>query len=92
MNDVPLQCTVRLNNPNGLHLRPITAFVEMARRFQSSVKVTHDGRSVDGRHPLELMLLGAECGSDLILEVDGPDAPAALDALVKVLKTIPQEI
>jgi phosphotransferase system HPr (HPr) family protein len=91
MNSAPLKRTVLVTNPNGLHMRPSAAFVELAGRFQSEVTVTSDGRSVNGKSLWDLLLLAAMPGSELTLEVDGPDAEAALDALVTLLATPPSE-
>jgi len=86
MNGEPLQHKVIITNPHGLHMRPSAAFVELAGRFQSTVTVIHDGRSVNGKSLWDLMLLAAEPGSELTVQVTGPDAPAALDALVALLQ------
>jgi phosphotransferase system HPr (HPr) family protein len=89
MNGAPLQRKVMLANPNGLHMRPSAAFVEIAGRFQCNVTVTHDGKSVNGKSLWDLLLLAAMPGSELTLEADGPDASAALDALSTFLATPP---
>jgi phosphotransferase system HPr (HPr) family protein len=87
MNGNTFQQTVRVTNPNGLHLRPATAFAELARRFQSKVTVSKDGRGVDGKlSPLELLLLVVEQGNELVVEASGPDAHEALAALVQLLE------
>jgi phosphotransferase system HPr (HPr) family protein len=78
--------TVRVTNPNGFHLRPAAAFAELARRFQSAVTVSKDGRPVDGRAPLELLLLVAEQGTELVVEASGPDAREAVTALVALIE------
>jgi phosphotransferase system HPr (HPr) family protein len=88
-NGGPLQRRVLLANPNGLHMRPSAAFVELAGRFQSSVTVTHGDRCVNGKSLWDLLLLAAMPGSELILEVDGPDASDALNALATFLATPP---
>lgn len=85
MNGDCLQQKVHLTNPQGLHMRPSAAFAELARRYQSTVTVSYDGRSVNGKSPLDLMMLAALPGSELTVEVAGPDAPAALHALVDLL-------
>jgi phosphotransferase system HPr (HPr) family protein len=85
MNGQPLQHTVLITNPQGFHLRPKANFATLANRFQSSVTVSWEGQTVNGKSILELMLLAAQQGSQLVVEVDGPDAPAALNALVAVL-------
>jgi phosphotransferase system HPr (HPr) family protein len=85
----PLRHKVVITNPQGLHMRPSAALAELAGRFQSAVTVSVDGKSVNGKSLWDLMLLAAMPGSELTLEVDGPDAPAALDALVALLSAPP---
>jgi len=91
MNSTPLQRKVVIINPNGLHMRPSAAFAETAGRFQSCVTVSYDGKSVNGKNLLDLMLLAAMPGAEVILEADGPDASDALEALVAVLNIIPED-
>jgi phosphocarrier protein HPr len=74
-----------ITNPHGLHMRPSAAFVELVGRFQSTVTVSLDGRSVNGKSLWDLLLLAAMPGSEVLLEVAGPDAPAALEALAAQL-------
>jgi phosphotransferase system HPr (HPr) family protein len=85
MNGVTLRQKVVIRNPQGFHMRPLTRFVELARKFQSIVFVYKDDERRDGKSPLELMTLGAEQGTELILEATGIDAQAALDALAEVI-------
>jgi phosphotransferase system HPr (HPr) family protein len=66
-------------------MRPLTVFVELARKFQSTVFVCKNEQRSNGKSPLELMTLGAEQGTELVLEVSGSDAKAALEALAPVL-------
>ncbi len=85
MNGEILRQTVVITNPHGFHMRPLTVFVEIARKFQSTVFVCKNEQRSNGKSPLELMTLGAEQGTELVLEVSGSDAQAALEALVPVL-------
>ena len=80
--------TVTITNPQGLHMRPIMAFVEVANRFAGTVNVTRQGEqtAVNGRSILGLMSLGAEQGTELVLEVIGQGADEAMRALVDVLR------
>jgi phosphotransferase system HPr (HPr) family protein len=89
MNGETLQRKVTVTDPLGLHMRPVTAFAKLAGRFQCTVTVCRDDRRVNGKSPLELMLLGAEQGSELTLEVSGADASAALEALAELLAAPP---
>jgi phosphotransferase system HPr (HPr) family protein len=86
MNGEPLRRMFTVQSPEGLHMRPITAFVEMANKFKSDVFLTKKGEAkINGKSPLGLLGLAAEQGTELTLEVDGPDAAEALDALLNVL-------
>src|SRR5262245_50633199 len=80
-----LRQKVVITNPQGFHMRPLTAFVELARKFQSSVFVCKDDQRSNGKSPLELMTLGAEQGTELTLEVSGSDAREALEALARLI-------
>jgi phosphotransferase system HPr (HPr) family protein len=72
-------------NPQGLHMRPAMVFARLAQSFSSSVTVWQGDRSVNGKSLIDLMLLAAEAGAELTVEVHGNDAPAALPALMEVL-------
>lgn len=92
-NDGPLRRTVTITNPHGLHLRPLQAFVELASRFQSVVRVQRDREEpVDGKSMFSLLLLAAEQGCEVTVEVDGPDAPAALEALADLLVNLEDRV
>jgi phosphocarrier protein HPr len=89
----PLRRTVTLTNAQGLHMRPIQAFVELAGKYQCAVRVMRSDRPpVDGKSMLNMMLLGAEKGTELTVEVDGPDGATALDALVDLLANLETRI
>lgn len=85
MNGCSLSKTVRITDPLGFHMRPKASFARAASGFQSTVRLSWAGQSADGKSMLDLMLLAAPQGSEMVVEVSGPDAPAALDALVAVL-------
>jgi phosphotransferase system HPr (HPr) family protein len=87
----PLQRTVCLANPNGLHMRPSAAFVQLAESFQSAVTIHYNGKTCDGKSIWELLTLAAMPGGELTLVVDGPDAPQALEALTALLATPPAD-
>ncbi len=76
---------VKIMNALGLHLRPADKFVRVASRFQSEVRVFHDGLEVNGKSILDLSTLAAECGTQLDLEARGPDAEAAVAALADLV-------
>ncbi|HZT83264.1 MAG TPA: HPr family phosphocarrier protein [Gemmataceae bacterium] len=91
MNGDVLRQKVLVTNPQGFHLRPIAAFAELAQRFRSRVTVAKNGRVVDGKSALELMLLAALQGEELVIEASGPDAEQAVDALTELLNRPPED-
>jgi phosphotransferase system HPr (HPr) family protein len=80
-----LKRTVVVANPMGLHMRPATAFAQLARSFACKVTVWNGPARADGKSSLDLILLVAMPGAELVLEVEGDDAPSALDKLAGVL-------
>ncbi len=85
MSGETLKRRVSITNPQGFHMRPQSAFARLANQFASTVTVAKDQLRANGKSQWELMLLAAEQGTELLLEVAGPDAPAALEALTKIL-------
>jgi phosphoenolpyruvate-protein phosphotransferase len=72
---------VTINNPHGLHARPATAFVDLAKTFQANVRVRLDDKVADGKSLISLLKLGVDRGSQLRVMAEGPDADRALAAL-----------
>ena len=73
--------TVGICNQRGLHARASAKFVKLASSFESEVRVTRDGVTVDARSIMGLLMLGAGIGCGVDIEAEGPDAQAAVDAL-----------
>jgi phosphocarrier protein HPr len=76
---------VVISNVQGLHARPVMRFVDLASQYQSKIRVKKDDMDVDGKSPMEMMILGATCGTKLVLCADGDDALAALEALARLI-------
>jgi phosphotransferase system HPr (HPr) family protein len=85
MNGETLQRKVVITNPHGFHMRPAAEFAKRAGGFQSTVTLAKDDQRINGKSPLELLLLVALPGTELTLEVSGPDAPMALETLARLL-------
>ena len=80
--------TVTVSNKYGLHARASTALVKTAAQYESDVRLGREGGDdfVDAKSILGIMSMGAECGADLCLKVDGIDAEAAVDAIVALFE------
>ena len=79
---VDLQQTVTIRNTYGLHARPAAQFVKLANRFQSDIVVRKQELEVNGKSIMGMMMLAAECGSDIVIRAAGDDAETALRELV----------
>ena len=74
-----------VKNKQGLHARPAALFVQVANRFEANITVIREGEKVNGKSIMGILMLGAEQGSEIVLEADGKDAEAALMELEQVL-------
>ncbi len=73
---------------NGLHLVPCSRIVEAVRRFDGEVRLrSEQGRSADCKAIFELMGLGAEQGTRLVIEARGRMAPEIVDRLVRMFES-----
>lgn len=76
---------VTIVNSQGLHARPVMRFVDLASQFDAAVRVRKGSISVDGKSPMEMMLLEATPGTRLQLIADGVDAQQLVDALAGLI-------
>ena len=79
--------TVIVANKLGLHARPAAMLVTAAAQFESEVFLTKDGLRVNGKSIMGVMMLAAEKGSELTIEVNGPDEESALEEIVRVIES-----
>lgn len=73
--------TVEICNERGLHARASAKFVKAASTFESDVRVTKDGATVDALSIMGLLMLGAGPGCTIDIEAEGPDAEQAVEEL-----------
>jgi phosphocarrier protein HPr len=76
---------VVVRNIKGLHARASAKFVKCAETFNAEVSVTRDGQTVGATSIMGLMMLAAGPGSTLAISAQGPDAEAALAALLALV-------
>src|SRR5574342_1433366 len=86
-NSQLLERKVKISNSNGMHARPATKFAEIANKYNSEIRVKTKNKEVDGKSIIELLTLGAENGTEIIITAKGTDAAEALDALEGLIKS-----
>jgi phosphocarrier protein len=70
-----------ISNKLGLHARPSAQLTQTAAKFQSEVWIAKDGRRVNAKSIMGVMMLAAGMGSVVTVDADGADETAALDAV-----------
>lgn len=80
-----LQQEITIINKLGLHARASSKFTQTAGRFACEVWVSRNGRRVNGKSIMGLMMLAAAKGASIEIETDGRDEAAAMSALVELI-------
>jgi phosphocarrier protein HPr len=68
-------------NKLGLHARASAKLTQLASGFQSEIHLTRNGRKVNAKSIMGVMMLAAGKGSSVRIEAEGEDAEAALAAI-----------
>lgn len=76
---------ITIVNKLGLHARASAKFVSTAARFQSRIDVTKDGKTINGKSIMGVMMLAANKGSEITLQFDGPDEVDMQEAMVQLI-------
>lgn len=70
----------------GLHARPATRFVRLAKSFESEVEIVKAGKAVSAKSSVKLMLLGVKENQEVTVRANGADAVEAVEALIGYLE------
>jgi phosphotransferase system HPr (HPr) family protein len=81
-----VQKKIKIMNKSGLHARPAALFVQLANKYNSDIVLRKGIQEVNGKSIMGIMMLAAEYGSEIILEIDGDDAQEAIKELEDFLK------
>jgi len=80
-----IRTTVTISNKLGLHARASAKLTKLAGSFRCEVHMSRNGRRINAKSIMGVMMLAAGLGSDVELETDGEDERAAMDALVALI-------
>jgi phosphocarrier protein len=72
-------------NKLGLHARASAKLTQAAGTYASSVWLTRNGRRVNAKSIMGVMMLAAAKGSKVTIETDGPDESEAMRALLALI-------
>jgi phosphocarrier protein len=79
------QIEAEIVNKLGLHARAAARLTEVAGAFSAEVWLSRNGRRVNAKSIMGVMMLAAGKGSRILIEADGEDADAAIKALVELV-------
>ena len=74
-----------VKNKQGLHARPAALFVQVANKFDARITVKHGEEEVNGKSVMGILMLGAEKGSQIVIEAEGDDAQKAILELENIV-------
>jgi phosphocarrier protein len=77
--------TIKVVNETGIHARPAAEIVKLTSKYKSEITISRDGMDVNGKSIMGVMMLAAECGSEILVKANGDDADAALNALAALV-------
>ncbi|HEX7270848.1 MAG TPA: HPr family phosphocarrier protein [Casimicrobiaceae bacterium] len=72
-------------NKLGLHARAAAKLTQLAAKYQCDVSLARNGRKVNAKSIMGVMMLAAGKGSTVVLETDGPDEAEAMDAILALI-------
>ena len=80
-----IRSTATISNKLGLHARASAKLTKLAGSYQCEVHMARNGRRINAKSIMGVMMLAAGLGSEVDLETDGPDEQAAMDALLALI-------
>jgi len=82
-----LSKTLTILNEVGIHARPASMIVKRLLEFESEVFIEKDGKRVNGKSIMGILMLAASKGSQIRVEADGPDAQEAVEAVEELVRS-----
>jgi len=74
-----------ISNKLGLHARASAKLTKLAGGFASDVHLSRNGRRVNAKSIMGVMMLAAGLGSEVEIEAEGADEQAAMEAIVALI-------
>jgi len=67
-------------DPHGMHARPATALLRLARQFKSEFSLKKDGNKIQMKSMLNILSLSLKCGDTISVIIEGDDESQAVAA------------
>lgn len=76
---------IEIINKLGMHARAAAKFVKLASSFGSQIEIERNGRRVNGKSIMGVMMLAASKGSQVTIHADGSDAEDSLNEIEQLI-------
>ena len=80
-----IRSSATISNKLGLHARASAKLTKLAGSFQCEVHMSRNGRRINAKSIMGVMMLAAGLGSEVEVEAEGSDEQAAVDALLALI-------
>jgi phosphocarrier protein HPr len=80
-----IRSTLRISNKLGLHARASAKLTKLAGSFACELNLSRNGRRVNAKSIMGVMMLAAGMGTEVELEAEGADERAAADAITALV-------
>lgn len=76
-----------IKNKLGIHARPAGQLVKTASKFKASIYISKNGKEVNGKSIMGVLMLEAGFGSEISVRVEGDDEFTAMEAIEELIDT-----
>lgn len=80
-----IKTRISISNKLGLHARASAKLTKLATSFKSEVWMSRNGRRVNAKSIMGVMMLAAGMGAEVEIETEGEDEQAAMDSIVALI-------
>lgn len=80
-----LDLKITIINKLGLHARAAAKLINTTTRFSSDIRILKEGREVDGKSIMSVMMLAASKGTELTITANGTDQADAITAIATLI-------
>ncbi|MFM2187638.1 MAG: HPr family phosphocarrier protein [Burkholderiaceae bacterium] len=80
-----VKTAITISNQLGLHARASAKLTKLAGTYACAVHLSRNGRRINAKSIMGVMMLAAGLGAEVEIECDGPDEQQALEAIVALI-------
>ena len=80
-----IKTRISISNRLGLHARASAKLTKLAGGFKGEIHLSRNGRRVNAKSIMGVMMLAAGKGAKVQIEIEGPDEAVAMDAIVALI-------